>query len=177
MKPKIVAFLVASVSWFTVAFAAGLPYPVTGPQTPDVGAIQAELNTLVQQINGSAPFNGFVATAPGIQVNQLVLYSAPTGSMASIGLGPFADANASISINPNGAGNIVLFPPASGEPIASDTGVLQFANAVSFVPVAGLVACPAYVRGGLNPVGLSPTVTGYVVIEDMFGTPHRLAAC
>lgn len=152
------------------AGAQTLPIPlVTGPQ--DVSQMRAIFNTLIGQINAVlVPVFGYSTTPNGTPVNLISLSGGLTGSNATIGLQPGADANAGITINPNGSGNIQLF--AQG-----DTGTLKFGNEGAFVKAYGLGACPGALGLNKQPIGVQPVVTGFLIVKDWLGASHGVPAC
>ena len=150
------------------AFAQTLPMPLLkGPLDPS--QTLATLNSLITSINNVlVPALGPSSTPSGTLVNQISMTGGLTGSPGVIGLQPGADANASIQINPNGSGNIILFGQA-------DTGSLQFGNTGAFVKATGLSSCPGASKK--MPFGVGQTVTGYFMVQDWTGAKHGVPAC
>src|SRR6266700_1135898 len=128
-----------------IAFTTHAQIPLlTGPQDPS--AYQATINELINQINALPAQQAFpgapVIPGPSSLPNSLMFTPAPTGLVPFLGINTLtSDANTDIGLAPIGSGNIVLFgPPAQGSnPV---TGILQFANAASFIPAPGLAVCP-----------------------------------
>ncbi len=112
-----------------------------------------------------------VPSVPGL-TNGIVITPTTPGGIPTISAGgPGSDANTSLGLSSQGNGNIVLFAGNS-----TSTGVLQFANASSFIKATGLGACPAV--PALNPpLGVSTVVTGYLVWSDIFGVKHSAVSC
>ena len=175
-------FLAASLA-LLIACPAWAQIPLlTGPQDPS--SLQATINALINAINAlpaqiafpvppvPQPGGGGATTTI---VNNLVLTGTPTGVMPTIGVGgSAADPNAALGLSPNGAGNLVFF---AGSGAASGTGILQLANAASFVPATGLAACPGAVAGRTPVVGGRANITGYLMIMDWLGRTHPVPTC
>ncbi len=159
--------LIGLILLSTGAMAAVVPL-VRGPQDP--GALNQTLNQVIQSINGIlSPLTG--GTAPVVAgSNSIALNPGVPGQPAQIALQSGGDANAGIQINPNGSGNIILFGQG-------DTGLLQFANATSFIPATSLIACPGVPAGKGAPIGVSTTVTGFTPIKDWLGRTHAWPTC
>ena len=166
---RLYSFLIA-LMLAAPAFAQTLPIPMLkGPLDPS--QTLATLNNLLIQLNGVlVPALGATTTSAGTVVNVIALSGGLTGSNATIGLQPGADANAGITINPNGSGNITLFGQA-------DTGVLAFGNQASFIPATSLIACPGVPAGKSAPMGVSTTVTGFTPIKDWLNRVHAWPVC
>ena len=160
----IAAALILGLGLAAAASAQQPPIPLfTGPVDPAQN--RKALNTLVNEIN--AILLPLLPNTPGA-VNFVALTPATTGNNATIGLGPGADANAGITINPNGSGNIVLFSQF-------DTGVLQFANVSSFHRAGQLTACPGNSYKRVS--GTAEVVTGHMIIQDWLGRKHGIPVC
>jgi hypothetical protein len=165
-----------------VAFSVGLSVGaqaqiplLSGPSDPS--QLQATVNRLITAINASTFSQAFPAPAAGTTApNSIVLTAAAAGSVplispASVAAG--GDANAALGISPNGSGNLIFFGNYGG---TAETGVVQFANASSFMPRVGLAGCPGYQRQGA-PVGMSDNIAGYLVFQDWLGRPHYVPSC
>jgi hypothetical protein len=161
------------------ARAASVPL-LTGPQ--DTSQMNGTINGVIINLNAIlSPLTGgglIAGTTPGSgvpAVNTITLIPAVSGSTAVIGIAPGGDANASIQIQPNGAGDIILF--GSG----NSGGNLVFSSQSMWVPATGLTACPGMTPGdranATVPLGYVPIVTGYWVIEDWLDRQHLTVAC
>jgi len=162
---RLLSLVFLGLAMSSAAFAQ-LPIPVLrGPQDPSQAT--AVLNNLINQINGIlVPSIG----GPTGAVNMLSMTGGLTGQPGVIGFQSGADTNASIQINPNGSGDIILFSQY-------DTGVLKFANQTMFVPAKSLIACPGVPEGKAAPIGVSNTVTGFTPIKDWLGRSHAWPTC
>jgi len=167
------------------ARASSVPL-LTGPQDTSqmnatINGVIINLNAILSPLTGGGLITGSPSGSGIPAVNTITLIPAATGSPAIIGIAPGGDANASIQINPNGTGNIVLFAGVG------DTGVIQIANATGWYPAksAGVVACPGGGAGaslsgnlaaGLLPGG-AQTIAGYEVHEDWLGRAYWVPGC
>jgi len=151
--------------------------PLTGPGDPS--QLIATINQLIAAINTQAYSQAFPTPAGGMSTvpNSIVLTAAASGSSPQItptSVANGGDANVSILLSPSGTGNLILF--RNNNNTAYETGILQFANAASFVPRSGLAACPGFSRQAA-PVGMSDSVTGYFVMMDWLGRTHYVPTC
>jgi hypothetical protein len=141
------------------AAAQTLPIPyLSGPQDPS--QMNATINSVIQRIN--AVLSPVLASG-STSVNNVAITGGVTGSPLVIGLQTGADANAGITISPNGSGNVKLFSQ-------NGTGVLQFGNQTSFV-TAGLANAPGIVSGKA-PLGMSDHLRGYILMQDWLGRSY-----
>jgi hypothetical protein len=139
----------------------------SGPWLP--AETENNVNVLIRAIN--TIFLPLFPTVSGA-VNFPIFTAAATGGIATISTGGSSgDANASLGINPNGNGNIVLFANA-----VTDTGLLQFGNSASFQATTTLAQCPGTLPNKA-PLGMSATITGYIQVQDWLGRSHGLPAC
>ena len=141
--------------------------PFQGPWLP--AETENNVNTLIRTLN--AIFTPLFPPVPGA-VNFPILTGAPSGGITTISTGGAgADPNASIGINPNGNGNIILFAGAPG-----DTGLVQFANLASFVAAPSLTACSS--GPPLAAIqGVHSTVQGYLLFKDWLGFTRGSQVC
>ena len=147
------------------------PIPlVSGPQ--DLSQMRGTLNTLINEIN--AILVPAFPAQPGA-VNFPNMQATVTGQPGILGLSFGGDPNASLAIQPNGNGNVILFGASGTAQLG--TGVLQIGNVASWVPAKGLAPCPAVSGGSTRPLGVGPTVTGYFQVGDWLGRIHSIAAC
>ncbi len=140
----------------------------------DPGTAQGTFNLVIQEINNILVPN---FPAPVGAVNFTNMVGSVTGQPVVIGLQAGGDANASIAIQPNGNGNVVLF----GQGLAGQNSLarLQIGNASSWVKTAGLDACPGTGRANsqATALGVGPTVTGFFLMQDWLGRTHAIAGC
>ena len=142
------------------------PIPLLrGPLDP--GAMQGTLNLIIQEINGILV--PLIPGSPVTPVNFLSLTPGATGTPAVLTLQPGADANASIAIQPNGNGNVILM----GQ---SNMGVVQFGNQASFVSAPGLSPYPGGVPGAAALQGVKNTVQGVLLVKDWLGVTRGVPA-
>ncbi len=199
---KLTAFIAALV--FSIfSSQAATQNPVTGgcPLSQWVNAVnvnstvQACAQMTVSDISGSGSLAGQVVAStgpnsslsfvnpgsfiPGVTVpsvpgltNGIVITPTVPGGIPTISAGgPGSDANASLGLSSQGNGNIVLF---AGNP--TSTGVLQFANAASFIKSNGLTQCPG-ASASNPPFGVSPIIRGYFVWQDVLGNKYSAVSC
>ena len=163
---------------FLLALSAGARAqiaPLTGPSDPS--QLIGTLNQVIRAINAQSYALAFPTPVAGASSspNSLLLTSVGSGAVPTIALGTTADANASIGISPNGSGNLVLFGSYGG---ANETGVVQYANAASWVPRLGIASCPGFQRQGvLAPAGMRDHIAGYLVFQDWLGRSHYVPSC
>lgn len=163
-----------------------LPF-LSGPN--DASQMIATFNQLIQSINGIT--GALLPAGGGTATNGVSLPPGVTGAPAGIGVQIGGDPNASITINPNGNGNVILFGPAqSGSNSTTALGMLQIGNQAGIVPATGFAACPGVIpgRGRPGPIvtagagqqvveGPGATVTGYLQILDWLGRVRSIPVC
>ncbi len=148
-----------------MAHAASPPVPlITGPQ--DLSQMRGTLNTLINQINAIL-VPAFPAGAGA--VNFPSLSGGVTGQPIIIGVQAGGDANASISIQPAGSGNLILMGQAN-------TGVVQFGNLASFVSAPSLSPYPGRVPSQAAIQGVHNTAQGVLLVKDWLGVTRGVPA-
>ena len=143
------------------------PIPsITGPQ--DLSQMRGTLNTLINQIN--AILVPLLPNSPNsVETNFFALTPGATGFPAVLTLQTGADANASITIQPNGNGSVILM----GQ---SNTGVVQFGNQASFVSAPGLSPYPGRVPALAAIQGVHNTAQGVLLVKDWLGVTRGVPA-
>jgi hypothetical protein len=169
---------------------AGSIQLLTGPQDPT--AIQSTLNSIIQQINQNVVLTSGTPASMGGNNNTLPA----TNANGSTALGGSKPANSSLIVQTvtNAVNMLQILGAATSAPpeilatgtdpnislalATTGTGVVQFASSAMWQPAPGLSVCPGSNGAqGLGMGGLSPVVTGYLIVGDSLGNPHRVPTC
>lgn len=158
----------------TEARASTIPL-ITGPQDPSqmnatFNLVINEINAILSPLTGSGLINGAQPGTGATATNFLSLTPGVSGSGPFLDLAPGGDANASIGIQPNGNGNIILF---QGLPLS--TGLMQFANEASFIVAPTIGGFPGGLPGAASFQGIHPNVQGVMVFKDWLGFTRGVA--
>ena len=184
MRVLLAVFFLATLA-VPAALAAPLQ-PYSGPQ--DVSQLFSYLNTLINQINANALLTsstpgGSSNTIPATNANGSIALGGSTAQNSSLLVQTVVNAVDMLQISGSTTGNPILLTAAGTDRninislVPAGAGVVQLGNPTNFVRSAGLTACPAYQGGQPNPIGMSPTVTGYFVLADFYGLPHYVPVC